>query len=217
MIIYIFKDKKIKNILKTIIVKKINQLFQYINRIILIDINKLIKFILKIKIMLSDLIIKNTTIQVKKLIILNDALSTIASEFIELIDFAASKVMPNVNIDLHNLTDIKNLPETNASNLNQWQTILGLLITKNGKIRTKLTIREGFPSDQPLQKEQMQDILSWCKGHLGFIELIEDVFNLPNTTNNGQQRALLSALSFLLPRLVAFLDVEFKSHDTCDY
>ena len=70
MIIYIFKDKKIKNILKTIIVKKINQLFQYINRIILIDINKLIKFILKIKIMLSDLIIKNTTIQVKKLIIL---------------------------------------------------------------------------------------------------------------------------------------------------
>ena len=153
----------------------------------------------------------------KKLIILNDALSPIALEFIELIDFAASKVIPHVNIDLHNLTGIKNLPEPNASNLNQWQTILGLLTTKNGKIRTKLTIREGFPSDQPLQKEQMQDILSWCKGHLGFIELVEDVFNLPNTTNNGQQRALLSALSFLLPRLVAFLDVEFKSHDTCDY
>ena len=153
----------------------------------------------------------------KKLITLNDALSPIALEFIELIDFAASKVMPHVNIDLYNLKGIKNLPEPNASNLNQWQTILGLLTTKNRRIRTKLTIREGFPPDQPLQKEQMQDILSWCKGHLGFIELVEDVFNLPNTTNNGQQRALLNALSFLLPRLVAFLDIEFKSHDTCDY
>ncbi len=153
----------------------------------------------------------------QKLITLNNLLSPIAAEFIELIDFAASKVDPQKNSDLHNLMGITSLPESNVSNLGRWQTILGVLVTRNGEVRAKLTAREGFPPNHPLQKERMQHILSWCKDRTVFISLVKDVFNLPNTVNNKQQQDLLRALGYLLPRLAAFLDIEFKAHDTCDY
>ena len=153
----------------------------------------------------------------ENLISLNQFLLPIAAELGELVNFATSHAIQEQDADFHVIKDMASLPGTEASNLGQWKIILKFLVTKTGKVRKKLTARDGFPSDRPTQKERMKNILSWCECQTDLLLRIETVNNLPSMTNNIQQQALLEALSYLLPRLAAELDIEFKAQDTCDY
>jgi ATP-dependent exoDNAse (exonuclease V) beta subunit len=151
------------------------------------------------------------------LLSLQELIMPVAEEFIELADFAARHVPKDKNPLLHELTGIDDLPDTNIYGLNHWRVLLGLLVTKAGKFRSKPTINDGFPPKKPEQKKRMEQILAWCREQINLQNEINNILYLPSEVISKKQQTLLDALGYILPKLAAELIVEFKECEVCDY
>ncbi|MDG1474637.1 MAG: UvrD-helicase domain-containing protein, partial [Porticoccaceae bacterium] len=148
---------------------------------------------------------------------LRATLLPVAGELIALIDYAASQVRADKNERLHNLLGIYEFPDTTLQSIGLWKDILNMLVTKDGTIRKKVDKNSGFPTNKPEQKAQMLALLEWCRTQTDFEILAETILNLPDESINSAQQLVLDALSYILPRLAAQLDLQFKSQDQCDY
>ena len=153
----------------------------------------------------------------ENLLNLEDSLQPVRGELIELVDFAACHVPAEKNIALSQLAGIDDLPETSMEAIQQWKILLGLLVTKELKPRKSVTVNEGFPSDQKEIKARMTALLDWCRERPQINELIANVMHLPEAEIDQSQQAVLNALGYLLPLLVAQLDVIFQQQGQCDY
>ncbi|HAZ78680.1 MAG TPA: DNA helicase UvrD [Porticoccaceae bacterium] len=153
----------------------------------------------------------------ENLLQLEATLMPIAGELIALIDYAASQVLADNNERLHGLLGICEFPDTCLQSILIWKDILNMLVTKDGTIRRRVDKNSGFPTNNPEQKARMLALLDWCRTQADFETLAETILNLPNESINSTQQSVLDALSYILPRLAAQLDIQFASQDQCDY
>ncbi len=148
---------------------------------------------------------------------LEDSLQPIAGELIELIDYAANNVPVDKNPQLLELKGIVDLPDNSFSGLSQWKTIVGLMMTKDLKLRKSITITQGFPKQDPHTKSRMLGLLDWCRQNADVQEQLSNTLFLPDADLSSSQQAILDALGYLLPTLAAELTVVFKQQEQCDY
>ena len=148
---------------------------------------------------------------------LSDALMPIAGELIQVVDFAANHLPSEKNYALQQLVGITDFPDDNLASIGQWKVILGMLVTQKGELRKSVTKNDGFPADQTEAKVRMKDILEWCSRQRDVVDLITNVLNLPDSEISPSQQVLLDALGYLLPKLAAELNTQFRLHDLCDY
>ena len=153
----------------------------------------------------------------ENIIDLQDRLMPVAGELIELADFAATHVPEGKNPSLTQLAGITELPDVGLSGIADWQTLLRMLVTKDGAIRSKVDKNGGFPSDKKEHKSRMETLLDWCRVQADLVSQINNILHLPSKSINVSEQLILNALAQLLPRLAAELDIEFKAHDQCDY
>ena len=156
-------------------------------------------------------------INVENIIDLQDRLMPVAGELIELADFAATHVPDGRNPCLTQLVGIKELPDIGLSGIADWQTLLRMLVTKDGAIRSKVDKNSGFPSDKKEHKSRMEALLDWCRAQADLVSQINNILHLPSKSMGTSEQLILNALAQLLPRLAAELDIEFKAFDQCDY
>ena len=148
---------------------------------------------------------------------LESALQPIAGELVELADFAASHVPAEKNSPLVQLQGLVELPDHSFYGLAQWKALLGLLVTKDRKPRKTLTVAEGFPASEKPTKARMLSLLDWSRNNAGLQEQISNALFLPETDLTEAQQDILNALGYLLPLLVAKLDIIFQQQEQCDY
>jgi ATP-dependent exoDNAse (exonuclease V) beta subunit len=148
---------------------------------------------------------------------LSDTLMPIAGELINLVDFAASHLPPDKNLVLQGLAGIADFPDDDLAGVANWKTILRMLVTQKGEFRKSVTKNDGFPTEENATKARMKELLEWCSEQRGLVDSIANVLHLPDAEISRTQQALLDALGFLLPKLAAELNIQFRLHDLCDY
>ena len=148
---------------------------------------------------------------------LSDALMPIAGQLIELVDFAATHLPPEKNPALQELAGIADFPDDDLAGIGQWKTVLRMLVTQKGELRKSVTKNDGFPTEEKAAKARMKELLEWCSEQGAIVDLIANVLHLPDAEISESQQALLDALGFLLPKLAAELNEQFRLHDLCDY
>ena len=146
-----------------------------------------------------------------------DALMPIAGELIQIVDFAANHLPSEKNYALQELVGITDFPDDSLATIGQWKVMLRMLVTQKGELRKSVTKNDGFPADQTEAKGRMKDILEWCSTQRDIVDLIANVLNLPDSEISASQQVLLDALGYLLPKLAAELNIQFRLHDLCDY
>ena len=144
-------------------------------------------------------------------------LSPIAGELASLADFAAMHLPDNSDSPITKLAGITILPGAIHNELDLWSAILDLLTTKSGEIRKQVNKNQGFPTEAKEQKARIKELFEWCHQQPGLLEALTNVLKLPEAELENEQQAILDALSFLLPQLVAHLNLLFQQDGTCDY
>ena len=148
---------------------------------------------------------------------LEASLQPIAAELVELVDYAACHVAVDKNQQLAELKGITELPNSSFTGLAQWKTIVGLMMTKDHKLRKSITKTQGFPKEDQQTKSRMLGLLDWCRDNADVQEHLSNTLFLPDADLSNSQQTILNALGYLLPALAAELTVVFKQQEQCDY
>lgn len=110
------------------------------------------------------------------------------------------------------------------SDLPNWQALTTLLLTQNGQLRKSITKREGFPSQKDChdpsaaqKKAQMVNLLAQFRNNPLLEQRLAELQACPPIHYDTQQWTIITALTELLPILVAQLHVIFAQHQTIDF
>ncbi|MGH1441659.1 MAG: UvrD-helicase domain-containing protein [Cellvibrionaceae bacterium] len=152
-----------------------------------------------------------------------------AGDMIELVDYAAAYLSKeNSTSIICNCLGIKALPSNDPAAVKQWQALAELLLTKDGKIRKKVTKTQGFPAVDKKQskeeqayskqqKQRMEALLQEIAPHDELIEQLHLSRHLPNINYSDEQWQLLDSLTRVLSLLVAQLSVIFQQLGKSDF
>ena len=155
------------------------------------------------------------TVVEERLYRLAEQLAPIASQLVEMADFAGSHA-PTDQIELASLQGMTELPPVQLEALPEWKQLLQLLVTKKLEPRKKVTTKEGFPAEHKTSKQQMLQLLTEYQQNSLLQSTVVDVMHLPASGQDSQQ-PVINALGQLLPHLVAMLKIVFQQHNQCDY
>jgi ATP-dependent exoDNAse (exonuclease V) beta subunit len=140
---------------------------------------------------------------------------------IELIDFAANTL--NQTDPSHPLTHFAKkpldgeLPPTNADALSDWQTIAGLLLTKELSWRKQIDKRLGFPPEAKAMKAALTHFIELFDQDPEALNAWQQVALAPRHEYADNQWQVLEALIELLPQLVANLNCQFQQEGVIDF
>ena len=144
-------------------------------------------------------------------------LDPIINEFLYLTQQAAGRVSKESNSGLEQLRVLKGLPESSVTGLTAWKSLIRQFLTKSETWRQKLTANEGYPPVAKEQKFRALELIKWCQKVPGLLQLMISVLRLPEHHKTSAQHQILEALGYLLPYLVAELNVIFENSDECDF
>lgn len=139
------------------------------------------------------------------------------NDILDLAKYAANNLddLNNYIIHCRNLQDI--WPEPVYENLPIWKGLRELLLTKDGKPRTRLSVMQGFITSK--SKYKMQQLLEDLKIHEQvFLTKLQKINILPEEHKYEEENwQLIASLIKLLPKLVAHLMLVFKEHHIVDF
>lgn len=160
---------------------------------------------------------------------LSEQLQPIGSDLALLADYAASNLIEkDVASPLNICREITELPDCEAEQIACWQGLVHLLITASDskpdwRSDKGINIKLGFPTGKvdpefgEIRKTGIKEVLAWCRQQPDLLEALLDVRHLPTAAYSDQQWQVMSALTQLLPRLVAQLKVHFQQQNCCDF
>jgi len=140
----------------------------------------------------------------------------------ELAAFAAKNVR-EVNADKNKVSsiesciDIKFFPSPDFTLLDQWRGIVALLITKDGKIRSRVNKNDGFPTDKKAEKQRIGKILDSLSEDSEAAVLLSRVLTLPEPELEQRQWQDIESILKVLPIAAAELRVLFTETNQADY
>ncbi|WMS88628.1 UvrD-helicase domain-containing protein [Pleionea litopenaei] len=133
--------------------------------------------------------------------------------------------------DNHPLLQLKSIeawPECTLNNLEQWQLVATILLTKSkltlkakwtqadGVIPASTKIKEAKPIAK-LQKSLREELCSGLESHTRFLTQLADCLSLPLPKYSDSQWTMIEALEACLKMLLGFLKVEFQSQAKVDF
>lgn len=111
----------------------------------------------------------------------------------------------------------KNLKEFDRDNLEHWQLMADLFLTKEDALRKTVDKRNGFPPEEKAMKARITALLThWSEDQTILLNL-QALRRCPNATYTDSQWQMIDALLELLPLLTAELNVIFQEQGTIDF
>ncbi|MDT8397923.1 MAG: UvrD-helicase domain-containing protein [Pseudomonadales bacterium] len=159
---------------------------------------------------------------------LGSRLTSFADLIGQLMAFARDNMLRNGDTSFMEWQPEHGLPETKAHCLPQWQLLCRLFLTNEGKWRSKVDIRQGFPAPGKAQNGDEKKLFAEHKALFAELrsrleaepELLSSLLllkELPATHFDEAQWQVLSALTRILPVLAANLDVVLREKAQVDY
>jgi ATP-dependent exoDNAse (exonuclease V) beta subunit len=105
---------------------------------------------------------------------------------------------------------------TDHHHIEQWQALAELLLTKSGGLRKKIDKNIGFLPKTP-EKECLSALLALFADDEPLLNTLLDLQYCPNTSYPASQKAMIEALTQLLPILYAQLRLCFEQHNVIDF
>ena len=143
----------------------------------------------------------------------------VQKQLMPIADFAASKLEPThaINALLNWDTPLKAAIE----NISQWEAVTELLLTKDGALRKRLTIAEGFPPGET--KDEKANFKKQKDAFFGFttkypqLEKLSLIRKLPKVNDIAGNTATIYAVSRLLQLATAHLWTIFQAANEVDF
>lgn len=132
-----------------------------------------------------------------------------AEEFITLFNYAQEQLLTGLSLD--------KIPKPTVANLPIWQTIADFLLTQKHQWRAAVNVKNGFPPKEKPMKTRMEALLTLLPSHELFRTHLSNINTCPPPTYNENQWQILSALTTLLPLLVAELNLLFTQYGVADF
>ncbi len=163
------------------------------------------------------------------LTLLHGKINIFSGELIELADYAANNVVKkNSDSIISQCLGITALPHTTYAELDTWQALAEIVLTKTGDIRKRVNIAQGFPAADKkdskeeqafakTQKQRIENLLKEISADSDLIALLHQSRQLPQTQYNEQQWQILDGLTHILTMLVAQLNLLFQQHGKTDF
>lgn len=100
-----------------------------------------------------------------------------------------------------------------------WREVANFVLTQKGELRKQVTVANGFPPKDKLQKEQMVGVLAELSARLNgeAIEALAGLASLPDPHYSDAQWQALEHVITLLKHAVAHLTLVFKSAGQADF
>ncbi|WP_062067779.1 UvrD-helicase domain-containing protein [Cellvibrio sp. OA-2007] len=145
-----------------------------------------------------------------------------SSELCSIADRAATNLQEEAERKnrIHELLGINGLPDAEPESLNQWLSLVDLLLTNGGTFRARLTKAEGFPAgkENAELKNRFSELIAAITDTAPEAEqLLQELRSLPAPHYAEHQWQLLDSLTSILPILVAQLTIVFKQQSATDY
>jgi ATP-dependent helicase/nuclease subunit A len=155
-------------------------------------------------------------------------LQSYASDICQLIGFAAQNLAANGSPNLQELGIINSLPTTTATQRDSWKALADFFLTARGELRKSVTIKNGFPKPDDgvdaVEKESFKqhkalfkDLCQRFAEQDDIKSVLQRLQTLPDNIYQDKQWQILSALTAILPFLVAHLNVVLKQQGQVDY
>lgn len=149
-----------------------------------------------------------------------------ASDIAILADYAAMHLKehsPEAN--LSHCCGLIELPDSDEDNIKAWQGIVELLLTQKDEWRKTITKATGFPTKKDAllptladqRKAEWIELVTWASQQSGLLATLQDIRALPPASYQYGQWQVLDALTQLLPRLVAELQLIFQQQRSSDF
>ena len=140
-------------------------------------------------------------------------------DLIDLLSYAGSNILKEdiENKTISNLSGIKSFPLPDSNYLQLWKGIAEILLTKKGEFRKTVNKRQGFPTGNKKNKEEMLAILEKMATDNLLGKLLYGITSLPPTKYTNEQWKILSSLFRLLPLAVFELNRLFDEKNVTDY
>ncbi|MEH6590299.1 MAG: UvrD-helicase domain-containing protein [Halioglobus sp.] len=142
---------------------------------------------------------------------LREHLSRQAGELLSLAGYAADNL---------GAPPVAEFPGTAIEDVPTWRFIRGMLLTKAGKWRASVTVRDGFPPGKGAndeQKQRLKALLALLKDNDALLASLNAIAVLPEVSSGSQSWQLVLHLSRVLPRLAAELLLVFARRGQVDY
>jgi ATP-dependent helicase/nuclease subunit A len=108
-------------------------------------------------------------------------------------------------------------PRALAGDLPRWRALCALALTSGGEWRARWDRRHGLLPGHAGQKQQLAEWVAGLEAQPGARELLNEALALPDVAVPADDAAALAALSQLLQRAAAELQLEFASQGRVDY
>lgn len=109
------------------------------------------------------------------------------------------------------------LPTAQITDLEKWQSVQSLCLTKSGQWRKKLTKNNGFPSELKAQKTQLLEQLHSLSAQEPLRLALQQLTQLPDVDFSNAQTAILSNIASVLKLCVAQLQLYFECEQAHDF
>ena len=148
---------------------------------------------------------------------LKDLLKPITVDLLNVTKTSAVYLSGKPNCLIQKLENLACLPNQDTDDLPQWKILISQFLTTQNKLRSILRESDGFPHGKSAHKARMLKLLAWLRARPSIVDMMIYVVNLPTERIEETEKKILDALIFLLPRLVAELNVIFQEKKQCDY
>ena len=149
--------------------------------------------------------------------------NAIHEDLVQLLRTQANNLAPDFpSDDLEACLFLEEFPTTTSANIPIWRALAALLLTANGSgFRKTVDKRQGFPTDQPKEKQLLlallKDLASDDALSSQLAKALAEVSSLPDPKYTDTQWQSLEALLTLLPIAVAELKILFREQGCADY
>jgi ATP-dependent helicase/nuclease subunit A len=153
--------------------------------------------------------------------------ASLAGEIVSMAEYAAGNIMDTEN-PLACCKGISSLPGADLDDRSLWGGIAHLLLTSDGKWRSRFTKNEGFPAASSVKdksekeylaamKGRMEDLISSLHSEEQFRQALSALSSLPGNRYDEDEWATLNALIDLLRIAAAHLEIVFAERGEVDF
>lgn len=141
-------------------------------------------------------------------------------ELISLLNHAADHLLQtNPDNPITACHKLSTLPSAEIEALSLWLGIAELLLTKEGKLRKRVTVNQGFPpgKSEKIYKERIDQLLATYTSDPQLVAALAVIPRLPMAYLSDSQWSIIQALAKLLINATAQLNILFARHNKTDF
>ena len=149
------------------------------------------------------------------------ALGDVREELVSLARYAASNLQASASESrVALLCSIEDLPGEDPAEVDLWRGLRDFFLSKSGELRSRLTVKNGFPPRSGPHKQRCEQLFSSLR-ESGQVERLAAALGrceiLPPATYSEEQWECVRSLLVALPLAAAELKVVFAERGTCDF